>query len=715
MPLEDHELLAEWSRTHYERALRTIVERRLPQVMGAATRMTRSPELAIDVAGKAFMKLAGQPPRVTAAEPLSGWLLAQTRPLAAEVAPRAETPPPCPTTRGLPADWAILSPFIDDAIDSLAAAERDLLLLRFFEGNSVAAISERCGLDDNAVKTRITKALDKLREWLDERGVTVSTASLATMLAGHANEPVTPELVAAIANNAIEAPRLAPAAPTSSGGVWVRRASVALAAVLLVAAAVWLQSRFQDRQEQQGPSGRTTADDAGRRSAAPAAKPPRNTAGASTTTQVARALELAAAGKADALADWAGGFTSGSEIEEFLVALRADPQGTPALRAVIARYLTSRWADIDPASCIQAFLREGALHQRDPFDSGNHPLLADTAAGEDRPALWDIIAKTNPDGLDNWLKTAPADLVAALLGDRGTATFAAWSGQSGSEGSGQSGSRNGAAQGASFLASDFAALLLSRAPALLLRPGFSTPEAAARSSYYDAFIGRFAEDDGFSAALLARFRPDDLWQVLTTLPIAFEAGDAAAFARLAAAELAAARPDFQQAAASAGALPAGIRQAATLGVLLDSLDPREHRETYWAGLGAVAAAVQRSAGAAAAIQEPLAASLYFNLRARVATSLAAMDLASALEWAAPIPDDAERLSCLVQIAAREVAPQARTWAARQPDGSGYLLYCEQPDSDQTISFQVIAVPGETIGDYYIRLRDTLSEHVSEAP
>jgi Sigma-70, region 4 len=68
----------------------------------------------------------------------------------------------------------------------LGAEERTAILLRFFEQLDFRSVGEALGSTEEAARKRVSRALDKLRSALQQRGVTLSTAVLGTALATEA-------------------------------------------------------------------------------------------------------------------------------------------------------------------------------------------------------------------------------------------------------------------------------------------------------------------------------------------------------------------------------------------------------------------------------------------------------------------------------------------------------------------------------------------------
>lgn len=133
------------------------------------------------------------------------------------------------------AEWAQMRPVLDDAIRELSATDRDAILLRFFEGQAFAAIGTRFGLAENAARMRVERALEKLRGQLARRGISSTSAALATVLVSQA-------VIAAPATLATSVTTGALAAAGSTGAVVsffqlmaITKTQVAVTGALLIA------------------------------------------------------------------------------------------------------------------------------------------------------------------------------------------------------------------------------------------------------------------------------------------------------------------------------------------------------------------------------------------------------------------------------------------------------------------------------------------------
>src|SRR5207247_1924991 len=84
------------------------------------------------------------------------------------------------------ANLAQVAPILDEAINELGDDDRTAILLRFFEERDLRSIGHVLGSSEDAVRMRVSRALEKLESLLKERGVAFSAAALGTCLATEA-------------------------------------------------------------------------------------------------------------------------------------------------------------------------------------------------------------------------------------------------------------------------------------------------------------------------------------------------------------------------------------------------------------------------------------------------------------------------------------------------------------------------------------------------
>ncbi len=192
--MDDSELLRRYIATRDESAFTELVQYHLGLVYNTALRrLNGDAHHAHDVSQAVFTLLARKAPALLSHPTLTGWLHATTlntarqliraeqRRAAREEQTHAMQENPTPVAEV----WQQLRPAIDDALSDLNAADRDALLLRYFENCTLAHVAATLRLSEDAARMRINRALEKLRTALARRGITSTAAALGTMLAPH--------------------------------------------------------------------------------------------------------------------------------------------------------------------------------------------------------------------------------------------------------------------------------------------------------------------------------------------------------------------------------------------------------------------------------------------------------------------------------------------------------------------------------------------------
>ena len=190
----DSELLARFARTNAEDAFAELVKRHVNLVYSAALRqMAGDAHLAQDVAQTVFTDLARKAGTLARRESLTGWLYTSAHFAAAKIIrtetrrrDREETFMREPLPESAPeTDCEKLHPALDAAMHELKATDREAVLLRYFENRPFAEIGAKLGLNENAARMRVERALEKLRTAFTRRGV-AATAALASVLSTNA-------------------------------------------------------------------------------------------------------------------------------------------------------------------------------------------------------------------------------------------------------------------------------------------------------------------------------------------------------------------------------------------------------------------------------------------------------------------------------------------------------------------------------------------------
>ncbi len=193
MNATDLNLLSRYTRQHVEDAFAEIVRRHLDLVYSAAFRQVRSPQLAEEVAQSAFTDLARNACRLAPDTILTAWLYQVTRRTAIDVVRREarrrmreQIASEMNATNATAADWSHIEPLLDEAMDALEATDRTAVLLRYFENKPLREIGQQLGVSDDAAQKRVSRAVERLREFFAKRGVTVGAGGLGVLIAANA-------------------------------------------------------------------------------------------------------------------------------------------------------------------------------------------------------------------------------------------------------------------------------------------------------------------------------------------------------------------------------------------------------------------------------------------------------------------------------------------------------------------------------------------------
>ena len=201
----DWELLQDYAKNRSEAAFAELVRRHLPWVYSVALRQVSDRQLAEEVAQSVFVLLARKAGALSPKTLLGGWLFRTTRfvashALRAEQRRRRREENALAMSIHSPDENEILElePHLDEAVAALSETDRSAILLRFYEKKSLSEVGERLGLSEEAAKKRVSRAIDKMRKFLAQRGVTLVMPALAAVLAEQAVQAVPGALAASV-------------------------------------------------------------------------------------------------------------------------------------------------------------------------------------------------------------------------------------------------------------------------------------------------------------------------------------------------------------------------------------------------------------------------------------------------------------------------------------------------------------------------------------
>jgi RNA polymerase sigma factor (sigma-70 family) len=210
--LTDQQLLRDYAEGASEAAFAEVVRRHLELVYSAALRMVRDAQLAEDVTQGVFMAVARNARPLSVRPVLSSWLHRTTQNLAAnvvrsEVRRRAREQEAAAMNEVVAhesdAVWQHIAPHLDTALGELSEADRDALMLRYFERKSAQEMAEVLGVSDEAAQKRVSRAVERLRAFFAKRGVIVGASALVVVLSANAVQAAPVGLAVTISTTAI--------------------------------------------------------------------------------------------------------------------------------------------------------------------------------------------------------------------------------------------------------------------------------------------------------------------------------------------------------------------------------------------------------------------------------------------------------------------------------------------------------------------------------
>jgi RNA polymerase sigma-70 factor (ECF subfamily) len=231
-------------------ALAQLARRHIDMVHAAARHFAGNDAAAQDITQAVFLLLIRRARALPRDTILPGWLYKTTWHVAREMRrqnqrqirrERENLPMPPTTSAKDPPAAAITAEHRDalhDAIARLPADDRSTIVLHYLEGKTSAEVAAALATTDAAVRTRLTRAREKLRTLLRHAGITLSVAALLGLLESSQAQAAPVALLSQIQTLAAGT---APAASVQSlvTGVLhmaIRAKQITVAAALLIAA-----------------------------------------------------------------------------------------------------------------------------------------------------------------------------------------------------------------------------------------------------------------------------------------------------------------------------------------------------------------------------------------------------------------------------------------------------------------------------------------------
>src|SRR5213593_844118 len=207
---DDSALLRQYLEDLSEAAFAALVTRHVNLVYSVALRHAGDPHQAEEITQAVFILLARKAAQLRHDKALSSWLFQATR-LTASNFVRGETRR---HRREQEAHmqavmdesgndvWRQIAPLLDTAVASLSEQDRKAIVLRFYEGRDLRDVGAALGASEDAAEKRVSRAVERLREFLAKRGVTAGASGLVVAISANAVQAAPVGLVVKISTAA---------------------------------------------------------------------------------------------------------------------------------------------------------------------------------------------------------------------------------------------------------------------------------------------------------------------------------------------------------------------------------------------------------------------------------------------------------------------------------------------------------------------------------
>lgn len=208
----DHQLLREFADAGDESAFGRLVDRHLPLVFSAARRKLGDAALAQDVSQQVFTLLARKARELRPEIILAGWLYRTSCHLATRTQRtelrrvlREQTAVAHMNEASTESVWRDIEPELDAAMESLGETDRDAVVLRYFQNKSLREVGAALGTNDDAAQKRLSRAVEKLRNYFARRGRPIAATSLTAAIVVGAVLPAPGAMAATLSVAALSA------------------------------------------------------------------------------------------------------------------------------------------------------------------------------------------------------------------------------------------------------------------------------------------------------------------------------------------------------------------------------------------------------------------------------------------------------------------------------------------------------------------------------
>jgi RNA polymerase sigma factor (sigma-70 family) len=179
-------------------------------VYSVALRLVRSQPIAEEVAQSVFTDLARNADKLRADTILSAWLYRVAYRTAVDVVRkesrrqnREQKAVEMAAMNSESSEWTHIEPLLDEGVQALDETDRAAVLLRYFENKSLREVGQQLSVSDDAAQKRVSRAVERLREFFAKRGVAVGAGGLVVVISANAVQAAPVGLAATISSAAV--------------------------------------------------------------------------------------------------------------------------------------------------------------------------------------------------------------------------------------------------------------------------------------------------------------------------------------------------------------------------------------------------------------------------------------------------------------------------------------------------------------------------------
>jgi len=186
----DNELVRDYAAKGSESAFGALVRRHVDLVFATGFRLTGDAALAEEITQNVFISLARKAPALIGYETLAGWLhrstVLETKARVRSELRRRQREQTAFEISNIEREggssFSALLPLLDEALLNLQENDRLALVMRFLEEKSLREVGEILGVEEDAARKRVSRALDRVGDFYRKRGFSLATAGGAPAL-----------------------------------------------------------------------------------------------------------------------------------------------------------------------------------------------------------------------------------------------------------------------------------------------------------------------------------------------------------------------------------------------------------------------------------------------------------------------------------------------------------------------------------------------------